>query len=721
MLRVMKKIRQAALLTVSLSAALVSMGAFASEAKSEDGNDLMAFFKGLKYDFAEPAPLLTNIHSRKRESLNGTWNIVVDEGGKVLKFALGQGYFKDGAKPGTGMELYEISFDNGAQLQVPGDWNSQIESLDRYRDKVVYQRPLEVNKKSGERYYLHFGGSNYITEVFINGKAVGRHEGGYVAFNFDITDHVVSGKNELIVRVDAFLDDTTIPTKDTSDFWKYGGITRDVHLVTLPETHISQYHVYLADRDKGLLKGWVQLEGEGTDKVNSRARKVVSVNIPEAGVQLKAKTNKQGRAEFSVRADLELWSPETPKLYDVSLAFGDTKLQDRIGFRTIETQGKEIFLNGEAVKLNGISMHEETLLRKGMAHSRADAEAQFALIKEMGANFVRLAHYPHNEYTLRLADEVGLMVWSEIPIVSLIDWDNAHTQKVAKAQITDNVIRDLNRASVVLWSIANETFPQSDERLNFLKMLANTVDELDKSDRLVTAALIGNVREEFEEVIRRLVANILMDPEVDAASKQKLMVFAQKQMASDEPGAAAKSPQEALAAVLREPAVVMIDDPLGDVVDVIGYNEYFGWYYSSFIARMLPVGEDIIRKAMFEVMPDIRFTNSFGKPMIISEFGAGAKSGLHSDKASVWTEEYQEKVYQAQLSMLEKSESVQGLSPWILKDFRSPYRQLNGVQDTYNRKGLVSEDGVKKKAFYVLKDYYQKQSKAAENVADAGR
>lgn len=709
MLRVMADIIRKVSVGVSISAAFVALSGNAAEKKGE-GDDLMAFFAGPKYDFEAPAPLLTNIYSRSRQSLNGDWNIVVDEGGKVLSFALGQGYFKEGAKPGSGMELYEISFDDGNTLQVPGDWNSQIESLDRYRGKVVYQRPLEINTKDGERYYLHFGGSNYITEVFINGKAVGRHEGGYVAFNFDITDHINSGKNELIVRVDAFLDDTTIPTKGTSDFWKYGGITRDVSLVSVPETHIGQYHVYLADREKGLIKGWVQLQGG-----EKAASQKVSVKIPEADIVVNTKTDKNGRAAFSAKADLQLWSPENPKLYSVQVAHGEKTLKDNIGFRTIETRGKQIVLNGEAVKLHGISMHEETLLRNGMANSRADAEAQFALIKEMGANFVRLAHYPHNEHTVRLADEIGLMVWSEIPIVSLIDWDNPKTQKIAKTQIIDNVSRDLNRASVVLWSIANETFPRTQERYDFLKMLADTVEELDDSDRLITAALIGSITEEFEEVIKRLVANILMDPEVAAADKQKLMAFVQKQHAKE--GATAGNPQEAMAAVLREPAVVMIDDPLGDIVDVVGYNEYFGWYYSSFIAKMLPVSEDIIRKAMFDVMPSIRFANSFGKPMIISEFGAGAKAGLKSDRATIWSEEYQEKVYHAQLSMLEKSEFVQGLSPWVLKDFRSPYRQLNGIQDSYNRKGLVSDSGEKKKAFFVLKDYYNKQK--ASRVSQA--
>ena len=116
---------------------------------------------------------------------------------------------------------------------------------------------------------------------------------------------------------------------------------------------------------------------------------------------------------------------------------------------------------------------------------------------------------------------------------------------------------------------------------------------------------------------------------------------------------------------------------------------------------------------MFSNMPDIRFKNVFGKPMIISEFGAGATHGLPSEKATIWSEEYQAKVYQNQVEMLVKSEFVQGMSPWILKDFRSHLRELNGIQETYNRKGLVSEKGEKKKAFFVLKNFYQKQGEVA--------
>jgi len=154
---------------------------------------------------------------------------------------------------------------------------------------------------------------------------------------------------------------------------------------------------------------------------------------------------------------------------------------------------------------------------------------------------------------------------------------------------------------------------------------------------------------------------------------------------------------------------VNISDPLGEVVDIVGYNEYFGWYYSSDLARGLGVDEGIVRDAMISIMPRLRFTNSFGKPMIISEFGASAKQGLRSKDALLWSEEYQARVFRAQLDMLDRSPFIQGYSPWVLQDFRSHLRELNGIQDGYNRKGLVSETGRKKLAFGVLSEHYRQQ------------
>jgi len=680
---IQKQLLRAALCCLWVVAA--SVGAAEGGDENDSDNEFFSVFPDADI-YPQPAPLLTNIYGRERRSLNGMWDIKVDEAG--IGWRIG-GYINDLNRDQlTGMELKETSFDERSQLKVPGDWNSQRVDLDRYRGKMFYHKIVPIDKEEGKKYFVHFGGANYVTDLFVNDELVGRHEGGYTAFNFDVTDHIKDGKNTVIVRVDAFLDDSTIPTMRTSDFWKYGGITRDVNLLTLPEKYVSQYHVYLEDRESGEIKGWVQL----SDNVQSGS---VTVEIPEAGVKQTVSVGKNGRAEFSTQADLQLWSPENPKLYDVKISYDGREIKDRIGFRTIETEGQNIVLNGKPVKLYGISMHEETPLRAGMANSPEDAEVQMKLIKELGGNFVRLAHYPHNEHTVRMADKLGLMVWSEIPIVSLIDWDNGHTQQVAQAQISDNVTRDLNRASIVMWSIANETFPQSQERLEFLKGLAETARSLDASDRLIASALIGDFSKEFEEVGNHLLYSLIHDSELPEAEKNRLRAMFEKTAPDDFDK--------------NDVVTVMIKDQLGEVVDIVGYNEYFGWYYSAFFAPELGIDEGLIRDTMFKLMPKMRFNNVFGKPMIISEFGAGAKAGFHSEEGVIWSEEYQARVYRAQVDMLERSEAVKGMSPWILTDFRSHLRELNGIHETYNRKGLISETGEKKMAFDVLKNFYHEQ------------
>jgi len=681
-----------------LALTLLSAGLMAAESGDQE-DTVMDFFRGDPTGgFAPPSPLLVNARGRDYQSLNGPWDIIVDEAGIGWRMVTSGDYYPEDMRfPDNGGRLREHSFDDRRQLQVPGDWNSQVPELYRYRGKVLYETSVSLVPQPGKRYFLHFDGANYTTDLFVNNKYVGRYTGGYTAFNFDITDFVVSGKNTLVVRVDAHLDDTTIPTMRTSDFWKYGGITRDVGLITVPQTYIAQYHVYLKDREKGEISGWVSLGGE---KVAGRA---VRLTIPEAGVTIRANTDEAGRAGFSVRArGLELWSPDSPRLYDVALTLEDETLADRIGFRTVSTRGDKVLLNGEPMEIRGISMHEETVRHPGLSNSREDVLAQFELVKELNANFVRLAHYPHNEYTVKLADEMGLMLWSEIPIVSLIDWENPDTLVVAKSILTSNITRDMNRAAVVMWSISNESFPQTPARLAFLSELAATARVLDDSDRPIASALVGNPGEEFKDLGKHLFSRLLRQPDLPEASRERLMAAAARM------GGAAAGQAQPSGGEMQ----VVIADPLGEVVDIVGYNEYFGWYYSKFFAETLGVDEGATRRAMLDIMPDIRFSNAFGKPMIISEFGAGAVAGLHSDSDAVWSEEYQARVYKQQLKMLGNSESVQGFTPWVLKDFRSHLRELNGIQDGFNRKGLVSDTGEKKLAFGVLADYYKRKAQA---------
>lgn len=694
----MKRLR----FTSPLIALACSLGLAFTATASEDSEQPGVFealaAKGA--DLPAPPPLITNAAKRSSQSLNGKWNIVVDEHGWGDKGMFGVTYYDPTPLDDTGLQLREHSFNERRQLQVPGDWNTQDDTLFRYRGVVWYQRTFDVDKSKKQRYFLHFDGVNYFANVYLNGKPLTTHKGGYTAFNAEATEALQDGENFLVVRVNGKLDDSTVPTLSTSDFFKYSGITRDVNLVTVPKTFVSQYHVYLDDMESGTVKGWVQLDGPKA--ANSKVR----VAIAEAGVKVTAKTDSNGKAQFSFEADLDLWSPENPKLYDVSISSRRSSVTDQIGFRSIETRGKQIFLNGEAVYFRGISLHDESFLKAGVAYDRADAEAQLGLIKELNGNFVRLAHYPHNEHIVRAADELGLMVWSEIPIVSLIDWDNPETLEIAQAQITDNVGRDLNRAAVVMWSVANETQPQSAARLAFLKTLAETARSLDDSNRPLAAALIGDSSKEFDEVTKRLVAEMLRDPEIsNKATRATLQDMADELFDGD------------VDSILNSEIEIMLADDLGSIVDIVGYNEYFGWYYSASLHRSLPVDEATVRRTMFKIMKDIRFRNVFDKPILISEFGAGAKKGYVSPHGpeKIWSEEYQAKVYRHQVDMLERSEFVQGMSPWILKDFRSAARELNYIQEIYNRKGLVSEKGEKKKAFSVLQGFYKTKM---ESTAD---
>jgi len=182
-----------------------------------------------------------------------------------------------------------------------------------------------------------------------------------------------------------------------------------------------------------------------------------------------------------------LWSTEHPKLYDVSLSSGGDTVHDQIGFRTIEVQGHTVLLNGKPIFLRGVSMHEEAPFRDGRAFSPEDAQTLLSWARDLGCNFIRFAHYPHNENEIRLADRMGLLIWSEIPVYWDIDWQNPATLVVAESQLREMIARDHNRASVIFWSMSNET-PVSPERTTFIKQLAQDARELD-STRLITSAL----------------------------------------------------------------------------------------------------------------------------------------------------------------------------------------------------------------------------------------
>ncbi len=368
------------------------------------------------------AAALVNVAGRKTTSLNGKWKTIVDpyENG-YYDFRMQEdknGYFRD-AKPKDKSDKVEYDFDTSAQLDVPGDWNSQRQDLFFYEGTVWYRKTFDYAVKPGSRVYLYFGAANYEAIVYLNGEKLGTHTGGFTPFSFEVTGKVKPQGNSVVVKVDNKRHLEAVPTLNT-DWWNYGGLTRDVSLVEVPATFVDDYFVQLKKGSADTIAGWVKLDG-------SRPRQQVALRIPEAGVTTTVTTDDKGYAEFNVAAHPALWSPENPKLYDVTIAAETDTVKDNIGFRSIEVKGSEILLNGKPVFLRGVSIHEEAPFRGGRAYSGEDARTLLGWAKEMGCNFVRLAHYPHNEYMLREADRMGLLVWSESPIYWMIQWQNPQT------------------------------------------------------------------------------------------------------------------------------------------------------------------------------------------------------------------------------------------------------------------------------------------------------
>lgn len=582
-------------------------------------------------------PLIVNAYNRATISLNGSWKYIVDpyeNGYYNYRYEAfdhqenpGKGAFFLNLKPDSPSDLVEYDFDKMDSLKVPGDWNTQKENLFYYEGTVWYKKTFDYAfAKASQRAFIYFEASNYKTEVYLNGTKLGSHLGGFTPFNFEITDALKTKKNHLIVKVDNKRIKEGVPTLNT-DWWNYGGLTRDVKIVTTSATFIQDYVVQLDPNNPKEISGSVALSGA------KKARAKVKISIPELNIRKELITDQRGKATFIIPArNITYWSLENPKLYDVILQTKEGNVVDQIGFRSIKTKGKQILLNDEPVFLKGISIHEESPTRAGRGSSIEDAQQLLQWAKELGCNYVRLAHYPHNEHMVRLADQMGILVWEENPVYWTIAWENQDTYENAQNQLTDVINRDKNRASVVIWSMANET-PTSAARNTFLTKLATHARAIDPT-RLISAAL-----EQHDYQGNKFVRTI--------------------------------------------------DDPFADVVDILSFNQYIGWYDGT---------PEKTAKISWNITQD--------KPVIVSEFGAGAKYGLHGTKEERWTEEYQEHLYIETIKMLERVDQLQGFSPWILVDFRSPRRVLPEIQDGWNRKGLISEEGKKKKAFFILRDFY---------------
>lgn len=551
---------------------------------------------------------------RKKESLNGTWHFAVDQ----YDTCVSQKWYEEHYYDEGGNTLpVDFSFDEWETMTLPCCWNTVDKMFLLYEGSMIFTRKFIYAKQNDdERMILKIGAANYLCRIFINKKYVGMHRGGSTPCYFDITDYL-EHSNRIIIQADSTRRDEQVPPSVT-DWFNYGGVYRDIELIRVSKVHIKDFRIALVP-DSGFSK--IRASVTMSEKINDTA----VLTIDELGIKQDIPV-KDGRADMVFDAAPELWCPECPKLYDVTVSCGGDMVRDRVGFREIRVKGMDIVLNGKPIFLRGISCHEDSP-SNGKGLSDEERIENIRAAKELGCNFMRAAHYPHSERLAQLADEMGLLLWEEIPVYWSVHFGSDDTYSDAENQLRELITRDYNRASVIIWSVGNEN-QDTDDRLKFMGGLAECARKEDPT-RMVSAACLVNYEKNA------------------------------------------------------------IEDRLEKYLDIIGLNEYCGWYTADL--RMLP--------QLFE-------NSDPKKPVIITEFGADAFAGLRGTVTDKGTEDCQAFVYEKQIENIRKISYIKGMTPWILYDFRCP-RRTSVNQRYYNTKGLLSADKKHKKmAFYVLRDFY---------------
>ncbi|WP_305988408.1 glycoside hydrolase family 2 protein [Roseibium sp. MMSF_3544] len=553
---------------------------------------------------------------RTSKSLDGDWTFCVD----LLDTGLRQKWFSMVPElPENRTEPWDYDPFMGETVPVPSNWAMLKEKWYFFEGSAWYTRALDFGEISdAKRQFLRFGAAGYDCKVFLNGEFLGNHYGASTPFCVELTGKLRPGRNWIMACVNNTRTRDRVPMRNT-DWFNYGGLYREVSCFETPKTLLKDFFLFLVP-DGSFSRICAEVEISGAQSGDA------VLTIPELDIEEKIPI-RDSKGSVTLSARPQLWSPENPVLYDVSLALDEDRVSDRVGFRQIERRGTDIVLNGETLFLRGISVHEDDA-NSGKVTSETDLRRRFAHAKELGCNYLRLAHYPHHEKAAELADELGFLLWEEIPVYWAIDFANPGTYRDAENQLAELIKRDRNRASVIIWSVGNEN-PDTDARLDFMKRLAETARRLDPT-RLTSAACL-----------------------VNHANNR-------------------------------------IEDRLSEHIDVIGLNEYYGWYETD-----------------FDDLAAIGRNSDPDRPVVISETGADGVVGEKGPDKGLFSEDYQAEVYRRQIAALRELAYVKGMSPWILYDFRVERRQ-NIFQNGYNHKGLIAADKkTKKKAFHILAEFYR--------------
>jgi beta-galactosidase len=564
-----------------------------------------------------------------------------------------------------------LQHENWTNINLPHTWNATdtVDAVAGYRRDASWYRKV-LPPGSNHRQVLYFEGSNLETEVYVNGQLAGSHVGGYLGFDVEITDYLASNDENLVmVRVSNAYNPNLIPSQK-SDFFIHGGITRDVWLKKLPNDFIQRVWIDTpqVSRDQASTLVTILVDSAAASHAPMRVRARL---LSPGGVVLDAKEVdvpavrgvRDVEVEFEQLDSPQLWSPDSPDLYEVAVELVDAddtvmhQVSEPFGYRWFEMRPQQgFFINGERLLIRGTHRHEDHA-GLGAALSNEQHRKDMQMIKAMGANFVRLGHYPQDPEVYRAADELGLIVWDELPWCrggkGGAKWEQ-NTEALWRAQIAQN----RNHPSIAFWSLGNEMYWEEDfpgggatEVINpYLEKLNKLTKELDPG-RLTT--------------LRKYYPGAHI---VDAFSPSIWAGWY---------GGAYGQYEEALKDSMRKyPAFL--------------HMEYGG---SSHVGRHSenPIDKDGIREAQVTVAEAMN--------------QAVVKSVA---KDSDWNENYIVDLFDWHLQVSESLPGFAGNAQWAFKDFGTPLRPENPIPYV-NQKGLVDREGKPKDAYYVFASYWSKE------------
>lgn len=538
-------------------------------------------------------------------------------------------------------------------VNLPHTWNADdaMKGNNYYQGIGWYRKKMINTISQDKKYCLYFEGALQDVFVFVNGKQVGRHQGGYSAFRFDVTAYLNKGNkavNHIAVKVDNTLNPSIAPAAFSADFNFWGGIYRDVYLEEYNQVHFYNDNygskgIFIETPEVSNESASVKVRGE----IKNEGLKSLSVKIKNAIVDADGKIVKEITSKLTVEsgknapftalsgkiATPKLWSPDSPYLYRVKTQIIDEKsgavldaVDNPLGFRWFSADTKQGFmLNGKPLKLIGACRHQD-YEGFGNAVSNDLNRYDIKLIKEMGANYIRISHYPQDPSVLEECDKLGLIAWEEIPIVNAITPTKEFFEN-CRVNLTEMIRQHYNHPSVMLWGYSNEV------------LIGGYSDEL------------GELHKELEALCRK------EDP-------------------------------NRLTALAFHASPVYNRKGLGDLPNVVGWNRYEGWYRATL--------------ADFGKFLDEENAKYPNRPLIVSEYGSGSDTRLHSlsPESYDFSMEYQQLFHASYLKQILARPFVIGSSIWNFIDFGVSKRgeSMPGI----NNKGIVRYNRKPKDIYYFL-------------------